>query len=86
MSQLMQDEMMSGREVAVYWIDHVLRHGGTKHLQNRAKYLPFYQRHLLDVWLLLSVFLLVSLFLNYKILRWILRKITTPCDHKIKKQ
>ena len=77
MSKLMQDEIMPGREVAVYWIEHVLRHGGTKHLQNRAKHLPFYQRHLLDVLLLLSAVLAVSLFLNYKMLRWVMRKIKT---------
>ena len=85
MSQLMQDEMMSGREVAVYWIEHVLRHGGTKHLQNRAKHLPFYKRHLLDVWLFLSVVLAISIFMNYKIFCWLVGKIKTP-HKKIKAQ
>ena len=85
MSQLMQDEIMPGREVAVYWIEHVLRHGGTKHLQNRAKHLPFYQRHLLDVWLLLTVILAISIFINYKLLHWIMRKTKTPY-RKIKTQ
>lgn len=86
MSQLMQDEIMPGREVAVYWIEHVLRHGGTKHLQNRAKHLPFYQRHLLDVWLLLTVILAISIFINYKILHWIMRKTKTTYYRKIKTQ
>ena len=85
MSQLMQDEMMSGREVAVYWIEHVLRHGGTKHLQNRAKYLPFYQRHLLDVWLFLSVVLAISIYINYKMFCWILHKSKTS-HPKVKAQ
>jgi len=78
MSKLMKDEMKPGREVAVYWIEHVLRHGGTKHLQNRAKHLPFYKRHLLDVWLFLSVVLAISIFINIKIFFWLVGKIKTP--------
>ena len=40
LSQLMQDEMMPGRDVAAYWIEYVIRHGGTKHLQLASKGMP----------------------------------------------
>jgi glucuronosyltransferase len=63
----MQDEMIPAKEVAVYWIEHVLRHGGTKHLQSRAKDMPFYQLYLLDVWLFLNSILLIILYVLYKI-------------------
>ena len=55
-SQLMRDELMPGQELAAYWIEHVLRHNGTKHLQLASKNLPFYQRHLIDVISLLVAF------------------------------
>jgi len=63
----MQDEMKPAKEVAVYWIEHVLRHGGTKHLQSRAKDMPFYQLYLLDIWLFLNSILLIILYVLYKI-------------------
>ena len=84
MSQLMQDEMIPAKDVAVYWIEHVLRHGDTKHLQNKAKHMPFYQLHLLDVWLVFGSTLVISFYLNYKILRWVVCKMKKPT--KIKAQ
>ena len=56
---------MSGQELAAYWIEHVLRHNGTKHLQLGSKDLPFYQRHLLDVIsFLVALALLILLFIS----------------------
>lgn len=53
----MKDELMPAKEVAAYWVEHVLRHGGAQHLQSKAKEMPFYQLYFLDVWLFLfSVF------------------------------
>ena len=71
LSQLMQDEMIPAKEVAVYWIEHVLRHGGTKHLQSRAKEMPFYQLYLLDVWLFLSFVIFITFYVFYKIVRFV---------------
>ena len=82
MSKLMKDEMMPGKDVAVYWIEYVLRHGETKHLQSRAKNLPFYKIHLLDVWLIFALVLIFTFYINYRILRWIVRKMRKP--NKIK--
>ena len=48
-SQLMKDEILPGEQVAAYWIEHVLRHGNTKHLELSSKKMPFHQRYLLDV-------------------------------------
>jgi len=49
LSSLMKDVPMDGREKAVYWIEHVLRHGGTRHMRISSLDLPFYQHYLLDV-------------------------------------
>ncbi|XP_046443557.1 UDP-glycosyltransferase UGT5-like isoform X2 [Daphnia pulex] len=67
LSQLMQEEIMPGKDVAAYWIEYVIRHGGTKHLQLASKGMPFYQRHLLDVALLSFVIAIVFLSVSYKL-------------------
>ena len=79
----MRDEMLPGRDVATYWIEHVLRHGGTRHLQLSAKNLGFIQKHLIDVWLFLGgvVFLLVILFVS--ILRCACNCLRKPSKQKI---
>lgn len=69
----MRDQLMPGKEVAVYWIEYVIRHGSTKHLQLSSKNMPFYQRHLLDVCLFLITIVLTILFLVFFIIRLIFR-------------
>ncbi|KZS03466.1 Ugt36Ba, partial [Daphnia magna] len=72
-SQLMHDEIMPGKEVAAYWIEYVIRHGGTKHLQLASKNMPFYQRNLIDVAFFLgviaSLFLLIVFMLTHALLQ-----------------
>jgi glucuronosyltransferase len=48
-SRLVRDEILPAKDVAVYWIEHVLRHGGTQHLHLSSKKLNFLQKHLIDV-------------------------------------
>lgn len=67
LSQLMQDELVPPREVAAYWVEHILKHGN-KHLQSNAKDMPFYQLYLLDVWLLVMAILIFVAFIIYKII------------------
>ena len=67
----MRDELMPGAEVASYWIEHVLRHGGTKHLQLSGKDMPFYQRYLLDVFAFLAFILALILITFRSIIRYL---------------
>lgn len=69
----MRDEMVPGKEVGAYWIEYILRHGSTKHLQVASKDLPFYQMHLIDVALFLITIVLVVLLVVFTIIRLILR-------------
>lgn len=81
----MKDEPMPGREVAAYWVEYVLRHGGTKHLQVASKNMPFYQRYLLDVIGFLIMASLIPLYLCYRTIRWILLKcLLRPATQKQK--
>lgn len=74
MSRLMRDELVPGRDLAVYWIEHTLRHNGTKHLQLAGKDIPFYQRYMIDVILFLVAMLTTLLALLVIIIRWTLGK------------
>ncbi|XP_019619695.1 PREDICTED: UDP-glucuronosyltransferase 2C1-like [Branchiostoma belcheri] len=48
-SSHLRDQPQSPMERAVWWIEHVIKHGGLPHLKSRAAELPFYQYYLLDV-------------------------------------
>ncbi len=71
---MMRDEMLPGTEVAVYWVEYVIRHGGTKHLQLSSKNMPFYQKHLLDVALFFIMLFAVSLAFCYYVMRFFASK------------
>ncbi|XP_035682287.1 UDP-glucuronosyltransferase 1-2-like [Branchiostoma floridae] len=49
LSHLHRDQPQSPMKRAVWWIEHVIKHGGLPHLRARAVDLPWYQYHLLDV-------------------------------------
>eukprot|EP00058_Branchiostoma_floridae_P009846 XP_002595334.1 hypothetical protein BRAFLDRAFT_87571 [Branchiostoma floridae] len=49
LSRLHRDQPQSPMERAVWWIEHVIKHGGLPHLRARAVELPWYQYYLLDV-------------------------------------
>ena len=62
----MRDQLMPGTDIAVYWIEYVIRHGDTKHLKLSSRNMPFYQRHLLDVTFFLVSILVIFLIIAYK--------------------
>ena len=37
----MHDELVPGKKIAAYWVEYILRHGGTKHLETTSKNMPF---------------------------------------------
>jgi len=72
-SRLVRDELVPGVELSVYWIEHVLRHKGAKHLQLASRNLPFYQNYLLDIWLFLFIVAIFVLVITYGLIRLLLR-------------
>ena len=69
----MRDEILPAKDVAVYWIEHVLRHGGTQHLQLSSKKLTFVQKHLIDVIMFLEGVFLLFVILMILGLRWLVK-------------
>lgn len=76
-SSLLRDTLVKPMDVAIYWVEHVLKYGGAKHLQHGGLKLRLYEFYLLDVIAFLTaLFILVAVF-NYYIIKklWNYRKL-----------
>ncbi|KAI8502782.1 UDP-glucuronosyltransferase 2A1 [Branchiostoma belcheri] len=86
LSRLHRDQSQSPMERAVWWIEHVIQHGGLPHLRARAVELPWYQYYLLDV----AVFLLSACSAVLGIVwcgcSFVCRKLCCKTDSKLKSQ
>jgi glucuronosyltransferase len=60
---LIQDEPMTPREKAVWWVEYVIRHNGTKHLDYIGRHVPFYQKYFLDFIGIAFVILILIIFI-----------------------
>jgi glucuronosyltransferase len=69
--EIVNDEPMKPIEKAVWWVEYVIRHNGTKHLRYSAKNVPFYKRQMLDFIGISIISSLVAL----KLLSYVLRKV-----------
>ncbi|KAK4872335.1 hypothetical protein RN001_014364 [Aquatica leii] len=67
LSNLAEDNPMTGLERAVWWIEYVIRHNGTAHLRSPALDIPWYQYYLLDVIAILLIAFGLLRFLIYYI-------------------
>ncbi len=63
LAKLIHDQPMTSREKAVWHVEYVLRHNGTKHLNYIGKLIPFYQTIFLDI----IVFALISFYIVLKL-------------------
>lgn len=61
-----QDRPQSPLDVAIYWIEYVIRHKGAEHLQPTSLHLNWYQYHLLDV----ALFLIVVLAFMFAVIKY----------------
>jgi glucuronosyltransferase len=62
---LIYDQPMSSREKAVWWVEYVLRHKTTDHLDYIGRHIPFYQKYFLDFIGIAGLFL-ISIFILIK--------------------
>lgn len=63
LAKLVDDVPMKSPEKAAWYIEHVIRNKGAKHLNYPQKEIPFYQYHYYDI--LLSVFGLLTVFITF---------------------
>ncbi len=69
----MRAELVLGQDVAVNWIEHVVRFNGTTHLKLNSQNIPFYQLYLLDVSLFLSTTFFLLLCIAVTLVRNLIR-------------
>lgn len=69
---------------AVYWVEHVIKHKGAKHLKSQAPNLPFYQYMLLDVFAVFFLIISSVVFLIYLLLKKLITKLFKKSNKKIK--
>lgn len=83
----MRNPLVKPMDTAVYWVEHVLKYKGAKHLRNAGMKLSWYQYLLLDVFAFLiavAVILAVIAFYTFRaIFRYLKRKLGR--QQKVKK-
>ena len=80
----MRDELLPAKDIGAYWIEHVLRHKGTKHLQLAGKDIPFYQRYLLDVIVFITGIIAMALMITVLLLRCVVSRCCGRPSSKVK--
>lgn len=69
----MRDQPVQPLDLAVHWIEHVMKHKGAPHLQNAGIKLNWIQSYLLDVIVFIGAVLTVVIFVSFLILKMCLR-------------
>ncbi|KAG7160269.1 2-hydroxyacylsphingosine 1-beta-galactosyltransferase-like 3 [Homarus americanus] len=80
-STLLRDQETPPLQRAVYWTEHVLRHGGAPHLRSPAANMPLHQYFLLDVAAVLAVAAAVLVLLLW----WTTRAVTRALTRALRK-
>lgn len=81
----MNDQPQKPLERAVWWIEHVLRHGGAKHLRAPAADMPWAHYYELDLIIIVIVILIVALLLLSLLLNFVWMKVSNIFKgHKVK--
>ncbi|XP_043945411.1 UDP-glucuronosyltransferase 2C1-like [Protopterus annectens] len=75
LSALHRDVLVLPNELAVFWIEFVIRHKGAAHLQAAGNELPFYVYHCLDILVFLFTAVALLFFILVLMLKLIIRKI-----------
>ena len=81
--QLMREQPLQPRDLAVHWVEHVIRHGGAPHLRSVGADLNFFQYYSLDVLAFLLVALMLLMKLVVMMTKWICH-CCRSCLHRTK--
>ncbi|XP_018563256.1 UDP-glucuronosyltransferase 2B7-like [Anoplophora glabripennis] len=85
-SNVLKDQMAKPLDVAMFWIEYVIRHGGAPHLRNAAIELYWFQLYLLDVICFIVLCVVAFYYVAKLLLRRIFGKNTKALTSKTHKQ
>lgn len=71
-AKIMQDRPVAPIDLAVYWVNYVIRHGGAPHLQVAGKKLPYYKYYMLDVFAVIGSVIFAVIYLVLKVVRLVI--------------
>lgn len=71
LSRLHRDQPMAPMDLAVFWVEYVMRHKGAPHLRTEAYKMPWYSYYCFDVLLLLLTVVMVLLLSTCAIFRFL---------------
>ncbi|CAO1433288.1 unnamed protein product [Diamesa serratosioi] len=80
--ELTQTSPTAASQIAIYWIEQVLKHNGLKHLKVASSKLSFYKLYLLDIISVIFIILLAyTLIMQYHLIKqYVSRKEQQPID------
>ncbi|KAL2091819.1 hypothetical protein ACEWY4_011617 [Coilia grayii] len=86
LSKIHHDRPESPRDEAVFWIEHVIRNKGAKHLRVQAHNLTWYQYHCLDAFPILIGIVVLVLILVFQTCKFCCRKLCLRSKQKKKQE
>lgn len=88
-SSMLRSQPLQPMDLAMYWVEHVLKFKGASHLKNAGVKLKWYQAYLLDVFVCIATIIVIICYVNFillkKLVQFLKRKFTAA-SRKIKKQ
>ncbi|XP_076068143.1 UDP-glucosyltransferase 2-like isoform X2 [Oratosquilla oratoria] len=80
-SMIIKDQPMSPEETVVYWIEYVIRHGGTEHLRCPAADMNWFFLYNYDVWITFFITICLLFYLSFAMLLCTLRFCLKRCSY-----
>nr|CAI5848169.1 unnamed protein product [Callosobruchus analis] len=79
-SELLKDRPIQPMQLAIYWVEHILRNKGGRHLRNNSKDLYWFQLYPVDV----IIFIFMCVYLVFVITKSILSLVARKIYRKVK--
>lgn len=75
LNKTLSERPVNGLQTAAWWIEYAIRNDGGGQMKNRINTIPLYQYYFLDVISVLLLVVSLIIYIPYKILAYIVRKI-----------
>ncbi|KAJ8929285.1 hypothetical protein NQ314_018040 [Rhamnusium bicolor] len=79
----MNDQVVNPVDLAIYWLEYVIRHGGAPHIKNSSLKLHWFQLYLVDVISFVILFIIIFYYYFKLLLRNIYRMIQKNVKGKV---
>lgn len=80
------DRPKTPQEEVVYWTEYAVKHRGATHLQGTANRLGFFELRLFDVYATMAIIFVVVLYINYLIMKAIIKRYFSTKQNSKKKE